>query len=201
MSLLRNGAFKKLGPNAFEHALFYKHQDAIRFELSAEGSYIDMFIEALSKAELIINDVFSASNDLQVCVSSYYSDSPFELRAVLRELKMCEISIPCERDYWVSADPESDRSYRVFVIFSISKSDIRKIIWGAVAMDLGIKPSIRGSVYIYSLTNGVLAHPYDDRGMDIIGDTAILSELYRKYNAFLLEYDREAMDASFGKTS
>ncbi|QRO33123.1 DUF3885 domain-containing protein [Chromobacterium violaceum] len=162
---------------------------------------MDMFIEALSKAELIVNDIFSASNDLQVCVSSYYSYSPFELRAVLRELKTCEISIPCERDYWVSTDPEPDRSYRVFVIFSISKSDIRKFIWGAVAMDLGIKPSMRGSIYIYSLTDGVLAHPYDDRGMDIIGDFAILSALYRKYSVFLLRYDREVMDASFGKTS
>ncbi|OQS46146.1 hypothetical protein B0T49_06490 [Chromobacterium violaceum] len=60
---------------------------------------------------------------------------------------------------------------------------------------------MRGSIYIYSLTDGVLAHPYDDRGMDIIGDFAILSALYRKYSVFLLRYDREVMDASFGKTS
>ncbi|MBM2884544.1 DUF3885 domain-containing protein [Chromobacterium phragmitis] len=198
MSPLRNDVFEKFGRNAFEHGLFYKYQDAIRFELSTEGSYMDMFLEAMSKAEQIVNDIFTFSNDLQVCISSYYSYSPFELRTVLQELKDCEISIPDERDYWISPNPEPDEPYRAFLIFSISKSDIRKLIWGAVAMDLGIKPTIRGSVYIYSLMKGVLAHPYDDRGMDIIGNTAILSGLYRKYNEFLLDYDREAMDASFG---
>jgi len=39
-----------------------------------------------------------------------------------------------------------------------------------------------------------LAHPYDDRGMDIIGNNKQrLQELYRKYNKYLLKCNVDEM--------
>jgi hypothetical protein len=40
---------------------------------------------------------------------------------------------------------------------------------------------------------------YDDRGMDVVGpDRSRLTELYRRYNDYLLDYDREIMDSVYG---
>ena len=44
----------------------------------------------------------------------------------------------------------------------------------------------------------VVVHPYDDRGMDVIGpDRDSLMPLYERLNGWLLDHDRNAMDAKF----
>ncbi|MEQ4512514.1 MAG: DUF3885 domain-containing protein [Dickeya sp.] len=41
--------------------------------------------------------------------------------------------------------------------------------------------------------------PYDDRGMDVIGDNpSQLSDLYQRFNHYLLDNDRPLMDRYYG---
>ena len=43
--------------------------------------------------------------------------------------------------------------------------------------------------------------PYDDRGMDVVGPNfQLLLALYQKHHSYLLQYDIEAMDATFAQT-
>ena len=45
-------------------------------------------------------------------------------------------------------------------------------------------------------------HPYDDRGMDVIGPNhALLADLYHRFNERLLDYDRARMDGFFASSS
>lgn len=44
-----------------------------------------------------------------------------------------------------------------------------------------------------------MVFPYDDRGMDVVGPNKnLLLQLYRQHHPYLLDYDRDAMDATFG---
>jgi hypothetical protein len=53
-------------------------------------------------------------------------------------------------------------------------------------------------VYIFDLDNGILAHPYDDRGMDVIGpNKVILKNLYETQKKFLLDHDIKQMNDYF----
>jgi Domain of unknown function (DUF3885) len=52
--------------------------------------------------------------------------------------------------------------------------------------------------YLLSLDQQILFHPYDDRGMDIIGNNrVVLEQIYTKFNDWLLDYDRLTMDEYF----
>ena len=49
-----------------------------------------------------------------------------------------------------------------------------------------------------SLPQQVLIHPYDDRGMDVVGSNRpLLARLYANYGSYLLDYDRKIMAATF----
>ena len=69
-----------------------------------------------------------------------------------------------------------------------------------IGIERAIKITHTGSmVYLIRKENGILIHPYDDRGMDVIcRQAAVLKTLYEKHNCYLLDYNREAMDRRFG---
>lgn len=63
-----------------------------------------------------------------------------------------------------------------------------------------IHPKARSldSIHIADFEKRLALTVYDDRGMDVIGPSATaLSSLYRKFNPWLLDYDRVEMDAKF----
>ena len=82
------------------------------------------------------------------------------------------------------------------------KSDalMTALLWTALARELGITPSTRwlSSIYIVDFTRRIAVHPYDDRGLDVIGpDRESLAPLYGQLSGWLLDYDRDAMDVKF----
>lgn len=57
-------------------------------------------------------------------------------------------------------------------------------------------------VYFINLTKKIIYHLYDDRGCDILAkDKEDIRFLYEEYNDWILEYDREKIDAVFQKNS
>lgn len=56
--LIRDLAYRTFGKNAFEHGLFSLHEQSLRFELSVEGSFVELFNQALSKGIEILDNVF-----------------------------------------------------------------------------------------------------------------------------------------------
>ncbi len=200
---LRSEALQIFGENAFTTALFYQYEGALRFELSGEGSRFDQFLQALRRSEELVEDIFSETDDLHVCISGFFENSIFATRPVLSALAKCEIKIPETRDIWgepynVDLGEEDGSWYRASLCFSVDKQEIRKFLWGALSADLDIKPALMAKVYLYSPAKKVLVHPYDDRGMDVIGSNPdLMKDLYRRYNDWLLEYDRKAMDAIY----
>lgn len=55
----------------------------------------------------------------------------------------------------------------------------------------------RCRVYL-NLNKGIVVHPYDDRGMDvIILNTSALARMYERHHELLLDYDIDAMQQTF----
>lgn len=54
--------------------------------------------------------------------------------------------------------------------------------------------------YLADLERGILLHVYDDRGMDVSALTAApLLPFYERFDAWLLDSDRERMKAAFAE--
>jgi hypothetical protein len=191
---------------AFIRPLFYGYPGGLRFELSEGGHAIDQFLTAHRKASEICSDVFPAEGNLTVCLRAYFfGQSKYSYRATLRELACAGIDIPASRSLWVEQEPSCDRivdgttDHSVFVAFSVPATFLPRLLWCALCSDFGsIHPHPQCTVYLFSIDTGVMALPYDDRGMDIVGPNAqALAKLYRKHKAYLLKYDIAAMQSTF----
>lgn len=153
-----------------------------------------MFLCAMSKAQDLCNEVFSEDDTLGVCLSFYGGKTLLSALSLFKDVEDCGLKIPKGSECW--CEPGSEKGdYRHFILFNVPRSSLTSVLWGAIAQDLGVRPRIRGSIYVFSLESGVLVNPYDDRGMDIISpNRQLLNRLYHKYNSWLLDYDRKAMD-------
>ena len=74
---------------------------------------------------------------------------------------------------------------------------LKEIIIGDIG---GSIPQLVSNVYFVNSNDCVLFHVYDDRGADLIAaDKEVLRPIYEKYNAWILDYDREQIIKIFEK--
>ncbi|MBL8263558.1 MAG: DUF3885 domain-containing protein [Xanthomonadaceae bacterium] len=184
---------------AFCRPLFYAYPDGLRFELSEGETAIGLFLSAHRKASEICADIFDRQEKLTVCLHGYHFDETrFSYRQKLRSLSAAGIDIPALREIWQTEVDEEGVS-SVFLAFEAPVDRLPNLLWCALASDFGsIKPNPGCSWYLFNLEKGLLVHPYDDRGMDVVGPNRdLLAMLYRKHGTYLLDYDRPAMRRSF----
>ena len=187
---------------SYRDALFYHFAGGLRFELSEGGSPLDQVLTALRKATSICGDVFPENSRILVHLQRWLAFSGFALRKTLRELQDAGIEIPAERNIWHEPVGENDGWEDGFVVhcaFEVPASKLQNLLWCALVTDFRpFQPNPHCLVYLIDAANGILVHPYDDRGMDIIcRRPALLKPLYEKHGRYLLDYDRETMDAYF----
>lgn len=201
---IRNQVYKEFGKKAFKHGLFYLYEKSLRFELSTDGSFVEQFHQALSKGIEILNALFNEQDEVYACISFYGKKGLLANLSVFKQLKELDIEIdkhsceiwqekcPKDEDF-----PETDY-FRTFIIIPVSRTEVFKLLWSAIASDFNIHPKVNAKLYFFNLKLAVLAHPYDDRGMDIIGENFELKRrLFNKFNHYLLDYDRDTMNSSF----
>lgn len=186
------------GPAALDHALFYSHAPALRFELAGGDVAVDRFSQAYDRARQIAHAAFRTSESLTI-VLACYSVSGNEHASMLRAARLCGVDIPAVRD----RDTRSPRTgsgapERSLIAFEIGQEVVPRLLWGALAQELGIQPRLLGDLYVADVARGVLLHPYDDRGKDVIGPgVKVLSELYTGFAEWLLAYDLKRMQKFF----
>lgn len=185
------------GDKSLDHALFYNHEGSLRFELSIGPSYIEMFLQAYEKAKKIIDFAFSESNSLCVCVAFVCEGRFISSLSTFKSLRDCQIKIPSNYEAWQKYYPD-DEYTRTFIAFRLDRSELPKFLWGILANELGIRPRFKCDLYIYDAELGVMAHPYDDRGMDLIGpNKSLLEKIYNNFECYVLDYDRNEMNRYF----
>jgi hypothetical protein len=188
----------------FTRPYFYNHPGGLRFELSEGGSAINQFLSAMRKATLICQDIFPPDQPITVRLQTYdAARNPFQMRNALAQLHHAGINIPRQRSLWTTPlDPHMADfpGLSLHIAFDAPPSLLPNLLWCAFVADFGaIQPRPPCDVFLHNLPDRILVHPYDDRGMDVVGPNhPLLSKLYAKHNPLLLDYDRQAMQATFG---
>lgn len=195
----RDLIFSKFGENAFAYAIFYKYENSLRFELSEGLHWIDKFFSAYKKAEEVTNFILEGEKSLYVCFGFYGGESFLSNLSIFKNIKLCEIKIPKEYFSWREEEEEYDDVYRRFILFESNIDILKTLLWGALSLDLCIKPCPRTDIYIINKKLDTIIHPYDDRGMDVVStNNKLLTDLYTKFSHYLYDYDREKMDRTVG---
>ncbi len=189
------------GENAFEGGLFYVNEPALRFELSRGGSRVEQFTQAYDRAREIAGHVFRGSASLVVVLAWPGEGPPVRHMDVFRSLRACGVRMGRPRSCWTreyEADGDDPTERRTLVAFRADASALDGLLWGALGVDLGIRPRLLARVYLADPERGLLLYPYDDRGMDVIGpDRERLRELFARFHDYLLAYDLARMEGFF----
>ena len=194
----REALHRTFGPSAFDLPCFYANQPALRFELSQYGQRLDLFEQAWDRARPIVDHALGDSSALVAVLSRFGDGVPMHSRELFRSLRACGVRVGRPRAWWTEPYADGEPEPRLFVAFACEREAVRHLLWGALAHDIGIRPRLEAMVHFADPARGIVIHPYDDRGMDIVGPNhALLAELYHRFNEDLLDYDRERMDAFF----
>ncbi len=190
------------GEKIFDGGIFYLYSHGLRVELSGSRPYLKMFLRAYERSQAILDFGLGDLPTITVCLSFYGSELLVSNLSIFRNLRSCGITIPKTAEIWQQREEhvfdEDWELIRTFICFEIEYSDIELFLWGLLANELGIRPRSTCHLYVFNLDRQILFHPYDDRGMDIIGNNRILLEqIYLKFNDWLLDYDRQTMDKYF----
>lgn len=190
--------YRTFGPNAFQPWLFYANEPALRFELSLCGPRVDLFTQAYDRAREIAEFVFRDTDRLVLVASWYGAWPPIRALGVFRSLRQCGIPLARPRACWTEPAGDGFEEPRTLVSFPVERAVLHRVLWGALAADLGITPQLECRVYLADPERGVLLHPYDDRGMDVIGpNRELLSLLFHRFRHYLLAYDLRRMEGFF----
>ena len=206
---IRNKIETIFGERIFEGALFYDCPGGLRFKLSEGGHYLNQFLTAHRKGMEICGRVFTPEQDISVCFKIFGQKTLSASFPVIRELSEMGLFVGKKKEHWTEFEAEwkDDEDYANclwhYVAFNVPIELLPNIFWCAFSSDFGvIQPNPGVRVYLFNFKKEIMIYPYDDRGMDIVGpNKTFLKELYDVFNEYLLDYDREAMDAVFSTQS
>ena len=195
----------KFDGKAFKRPLFYNYEGGLRFELSEGGNYLNQFLTAHRKGMEICSPVFGGCEDITICIRVYGSKRLLSCLSTLKSLREAGLYPTSEKEHWAEFDEEwdGDEDYTDslwhFIAYKAPSENLINALWCAFSSDFGnIEPNPMADIYLFNLDKEVMVFPYDDRGMDIVGpNKQFLKEQYDKFGKYLLDYDREAMDAVF----
>jgi hypothetical protein len=198
------------GWRGFPDALFYQSEHALRFELAGdveEGAL--RLVRAMERARAVVDEVFTGSESLTAIVSQYDGERRTSRgAAAFKTLTKIGFRASFGRpdrafqgdENYIAQFGEDLCRYWYASDFQKTDDSLAALIWAALGAELPIAPKARwiGSIYIVDFERKIVVWPYDDRGLDVLAPNgSILRPLYHRLNGWLLDYDREAMDAKF----
>ena len=190
--------------------MFYQTPFGLRFELGGDLSMGPLrFMQALDRARAVATALFSRSETL-VAIVSIYGDERATRRhsTAIQQLERIGFPHPFGSPAKV---PQNDQEYIAefggdlfrhwyAAHFSHDEKSVLALLWASISREMDIRPKARwvSTIHIADVQKRLALTVYDDRGMDVIGPSGpALSSLYRKFNPWLLDYDRPEMDAKF----
>ena len=195
------------GKPELPHALFYAFEASLRFGLGSDQEWhyqidrIPRFLHSIDRARAIIRAVFAHADP--VALISQYGGPTWDNaeRKGIAALKGAgfDVSVLKPVGDVIQADHNDGTYRRWYLTPPIPAHEVDKLTWCAVTREMDIKPQARAfSIYLVDLDRQIIAHVYDDRGMDVVAlQSDALRPLYHQFQDWLLDYDRGRMDAVF----
>jgi len=187
---------------AIKKPLFYNWPIGLRFDLqtSVEEEY---FAEVVHRAVTLFEEVFGLNEKIiLICQAGRFKRDKIRFSNYcfqqINNLIRSEISYEKLRNLY---DPNWVCEYynRAILEAEVKRISYKNIVTAIANSDYyDRRPRIDLEVYFISLEREIIFNMYDNRGLNIIAANAqTVTHLYHKYNAWLLDYDREQMDNVF----
>lgn len=185
---------------------------SLRFELGGDLSNLDdpvlRFTQAYDRARTVADKVFQTSQRLIAVVMR--TEEPSDLTGRQRKPDLSSLaSIGFDTSHpflsweglppWLDGeDPQAVRCFWAAFDLSACRRQQDILLWCSIANEMPVEPKAAVVSYLLDPDAGVLLHVYDDRGMDLTGLSAqSVTSVYREFDRWLLEYDRDRMAAVF----
>lgn len=194
-----------------ESPLFYNARIGIRFELGVPYRGIEhpnYFSNVLIRSTMLFEEMFSEKDELIVVVKSYKSVPPYicfnegekVFPKYLKEKRLKD-EINCEDIEKHFDEDKGDLtgiSYQYILKCKRDNIDYKGILKAKSHQDFAKSPYISDGVFFINSNKNVIFYMYDDRGVDIVSNAKeSLLGIYKKYNTWILDYDRERIDNVF----
>lgn len=196
--------FVEIGMKTLEHSVFYEAPIGIRFEIGGEEdvyikkgimrkshpnpNYVNKAVERASR----IFDVLP-KKDWILRIDVYHE------KKIKNLLKALRLGLPHEKvlnEY----EEDGEKIFHYELYWSLNDVDWSQdtLIREIILADIGGFNCLASAVYLLHPNEKILYHLYDDRGLDVVAqDKRTLYPLYKTFNAWILEYDRESIDNLF----
>lgn len=185
---------------------FYNNEGALRFELGLGDDRLTYLITAFQRLNTVLDDLGIKAQPVGVAASIYtYSSTEQEPALPLHQqilplarmvenwnlgkFKKSELLLtPTDENTFCA----THLSLTTLNDFSVSRSILEHLL-----RDFGGSNNTP-LIMLFNLDLGIMINPYDDRGMDVFGPNRdLLKMLYNKRNDWLLDHNREQMDANY----
>lgn len=199
-----------IGMKKLEQPIFYNAPVGIRFEIgylmpiyvkkffrkTLNSDYVD---SALERAMTIYSHLKSAPNLLRI---DCFSDENKEKKTIADVCKYAGLPLPHEQVIEMLPDELENDMYirQIQLYWDLSKFNFspNKLLLEIIKGDLGGYPQFVQNTYFINSKDSIMFHLYDDRGLDVVAkDVSSIKSLYRDYNDWILDYDREKIDSLF----
>ncbi len=188
-------------------ALFYTWPIGIRFDLGGRARSAEDFAKVQRRATALFEAIF-IPGDACIVVSQDWPDGDTPNHGQTHLLMLSDFAVkqavgllqPSGHVRIQEVDGDETSSYTL-TWFEQSARDFRydSILAGIANADHARFPALSGKVYFVNPRTNVIMHMYDDRGLDIIAQTKpTLTPLYRNFDSWILDYDRNRIDTLFG---
>lgn len=198
------------GWDDFRQPHFFESKYSLRFELGGDLKMSPVrFMQAMDRARAVASFLFSGSARLKVVVPHFTRRSLLSTPAILRQaldkvgfagsIEAFQVQVPRDEDEAEFA-AKGYKSYLCLLDLPNRPDQILPFLWANIAMEMPIRHEVGclADSRIMDLERGLMLFPYDDRGMDAVAISRdLLRPCYLKFNDWLLDYDREWMDACF----
>lgn len=195
-------AIGQFGLKDIVHPVFYSCDFGIRFKIGVGEIYDNLknvnseyVATALNRAVELFNVALPTPSLL---MWEIYPQTAEDEDWLMNELEnRISLGVPHQRTI------ENDNEVtirRIRLYWDLEKIDLeyQRLFKEIILGDLGGFPHLVSSVFLFDLNCCVMFHLYDDRGLDIVSkDKETLIALYRKFNSWILDYDRKIIDARF----
>ncbi len=179
----------------------------LRFELGGEtldGTHqpIPRLLRAMHRASTIADALF---DDRCIAVVSSHFEAPEGTRKSSKKtgfgaLRSLGFHAVAECEWHAPLYLDDDAYLSELRCYDISGQKLYRdtLIWNAIAAEMPIRPSALVESFLIDRSRPMLLHVYDDRGMDVIADDPRnLRDLHDRFDDWLLDYDRDRMNAMF----
>ena len=179
----------------------------IRFELRPDGgAYVTKFTTAYDRARELARAALGEADPIGVIAAWPHPSLEIDWDGtnrdgfeIINEMGVPTDKYECAWNSWFHpADVEEEPWLHRAVRLTWDQADI--LLWNNIAYEISVRPRAPVHSRLVDLERGVLVYAYDDRGMDVTAlKAADIVPLYRRYDRWLLDFDRPRMAEIFGR--